>query len=195
MRFDEGEILVDGEPVHFRGPIAARRHGIETVCQDLALVSELDSPENLFLSRSATSMPQVFELAERIHIQRLGRRVLDVGCGSGRYGLALAERGASRVVGVDFSPVMIELARSEAEKRGVQDRCQFIPADFAEADLAGIPLRLIVSERNRAQGCVEWKRRDTGEAGTMAHSEATATVKRWITEAVEGIEKKTPAAV
>ena len=34
---DEGEILLDGKPVHFRSPIDARRAGIETVYQDLAV--------------------------------------------------------------------------------------------------------------------------------------------------------------
>jgi fructose transport system ATP-binding protein len=48
---DEGEILVDGNPVHFRGPLDARRHGIETVYQDLALASALDISENIFLGR------------------------------------------------------------------------------------------------------------------------------------------------
>jgi 2-polyprenyl-3-methyl-5-hydroxy-6-metoxy-1,4-benzoquinol methylase len=31
-----------------------------------------------------------------------GKSVLDVGCGSGRYCLAFADRGASRIVGVDW---------------------------------------------------------------------------------------------
>jgi fructose transport system ATP-binding protein len=48
---DEGEILVDGQTVHFRGPLDARRHGIETVYQDLALASALDISENIFLGR------------------------------------------------------------------------------------------------------------------------------------------------
>ena len=48
---DEGEILVDGTPVHFRGPLDARRHGIETVYQDLALATALDISENIFLGR------------------------------------------------------------------------------------------------------------------------------------------------
>ena len=34
---DEGEILLDGKPIHFRSPIDARRAGIETVYQDLAV--------------------------------------------------------------------------------------------------------------------------------------------------------------
>jgi ubiquinone/menaquinone biosynthesis C-methylase UbiE len=44
----------------------------------------------------------------------VGRRVLDVGCGTGRWSAALAERG-SRVWGIDVSPEMVELAR----QRGV----------------------------------------------------------------------------
>lgn len=36
--------------------------------------------------------------------------VLDVGCGSGRYACALGQVGVKRVVGVDLSPKMIELA-------------------------------------------------------------------------------------
>src|SRR5690606_25215107 len=34
---DQGEILLEGRPVHFRSPLEARRAGIETVYQDLAL--------------------------------------------------------------------------------------------------------------------------------------------------------------
>ena len=48
---DEGEILIEGKPVHFRGPLDARRHGIETVYQDLALAAALDISENIFLGR------------------------------------------------------------------------------------------------------------------------------------------------
>src|SRR3954454_9813756 len=48
---DEGEILLDGKPVHFRSPLDARQHGIETVYQDLAVAPALDIAENLFLGR------------------------------------------------------------------------------------------------------------------------------------------------
>jgi fructose transport system ATP-binding protein len=48
---DEGEILLDGATVHFRSPLDARRHGIETVYQDLAVAPALDIAENLFLGR------------------------------------------------------------------------------------------------------------------------------------------------
>jgi fructose transport system ATP-binding protein len=48
---DEGSIELDGKPVHFRSPIDARRHGIETVYQDLAVAPAMSIAENLFLGR------------------------------------------------------------------------------------------------------------------------------------------------
>ncbi|CAJ1002958.1 MULTISPECIES: class I SAM-dependent methyltransferase [Brevibacillus] len=41
----------------------------------------------------------------------VGRRVADIGCGGGIYTKAWAEMGASAVVGVDFSQVMLEAAK------------------------------------------------------------------------------------
>lgn len=41
-----------------------------------------------------------------------GRRILDIGCGTGGASLACAERGAD-VVGIDRSPGMLEVARSK----------------------------------------------------------------------------------
>jgi fructose transport system ATP-binding protein len=48
---DEGEILLDGQPVRFRSPSDARRAGIETVYQELAVAPAMSISENLFLGR------------------------------------------------------------------------------------------------------------------------------------------------
>ncbi|TDD14127.1 ATP-binding cassette domain-containing protein [Nonomuraea diastatica] len=48
---DSGEILLDGKPVRLRDPLDARRHGIETVYQDLAVAASLDIATNMFLGR------------------------------------------------------------------------------------------------------------------------------------------------
>jgi fructose transport system ATP-binding protein len=48
---DEGEIVLDGKPIHFKSPIDARRVGIETVYQDLAVAPAMTIAENLFLGR------------------------------------------------------------------------------------------------------------------------------------------------
>src|SRR5512142_3274808 len=48
---DKGEVLLNGQHVHFTSPIDARRAGIETVYQDLAVARALTIVENLFLGR------------------------------------------------------------------------------------------------------------------------------------------------
>lgn len=48
---DEGEIHFEGRPSHFARPIDARREGIETIYQDLALANNLDVGANIFLGR------------------------------------------------------------------------------------------------------------------------------------------------
>lgn len=65
---DEGEILLDGRPVHFRSPIDARHAGIETVYQDLAVAPALDIAENLFLGRElrrAGILGSVFRMLDK----------------------------------------------------------------------------------------------------------------------------------
>lgn len=48
---DSGEILVNGKPIAFSGPIAAREAGIEMIYQDFALVPQLTVTQNIFLGR------------------------------------------------------------------------------------------------------------------------------------------------
>ncbi len=48
---DAGQIYLDGEPVHFATPLDARRAGVETVYQELAVATQLDIAQNMFLGR------------------------------------------------------------------------------------------------------------------------------------------------
>ena len=48
---DRGELLLEGRRVSFRSPIDARRAGIETVYQTLAVAPALDIASNMFLGR------------------------------------------------------------------------------------------------------------------------------------------------
>ncbi|NUM52863.1 MAG: proline--tRNA ligase [Candidatus Hydrogenedentes bacterium] len=61
------------------------------------------------------------------------------------------------------------------------DRDERPGVQFADADLLGIPIRLIVSERNLKEGNIEWKRRDTGENGTMPLGDALSFVESILT--------------
>ena len=51
IRPDRGQIFVEGQAVTLTNPLDARRHGIETVYQDLALAPDLDAAANLHLGR------------------------------------------------------------------------------------------------------------------------------------------------
>jgi len=48
---DTGEIRINGEKVRIESPRDARKYGIETIYQTLALADNLDAPGNLFLGR------------------------------------------------------------------------------------------------------------------------------------------------
>jgi 2-polyprenyl-3-methyl-5-hydroxy-6-metoxy-1,4-benzoquinol methylase len=61
-----------------------------------------------------------------------GKRILDVGTGSGRYCVAYAQRGA-QAVGVDFAEAMIHLARQHAREAGVAEACDFRVGSFPDA--------------------------------------------------------------
>ncbi|HYL02651.1 MAG TPA: class I SAM-dependent methyltransferase [Steroidobacteraceae bacterium] len=71
-----------------------------------------------------------------------GARVLDVGCGVGRWSLELATQGA-RVTGIDLSPTMIAQATLRAHLQGVAARCRFRVQDLARLD-AGGPFDLVL---------------------------------------------------
>jgi SAM-dependent methyltransferase len=81
------------------------------------------------------SMYERFEYVLKAYKEIAGGTVLDVGCGSGRYAVALALMGTKRVVGVDVAEGMLDMARQSAEEAGVADRCEFVLGDFESVDL------------------------------------------------------------
>jgi fructose transport system ATP-binding protein len=77
---DEGTIFVDGVPVSFSTPIDARRAGIETVHQSLAVSPSLDIATNLFLGRELRRkgvLGSVFRMLDRAGMRDEARRQLD----------------------------------------------------------------------------------------------------------------------
>jgi 2-polyprenyl-3-methyl-5-hydroxy-6-metoxy-1,4-benzoquinol methylase len=68
------------------------------------------------------------------HIQKHNAKtVLDVGCGSGRYAKGLSEVGVKRILGIDFSYKMIELAKENVKNIQESNRIfEFICFDFME---------------------------------------------------------------
>ena len=86
-----------------------------------------------------------------------GRRVLDVGCGTGALASAFAERGA-RVWGVDASEEMLEVARAAVGKRvGLKlGRAEELP--FKDAWFERVVLRLVVHLVDRPRALPELAR-------------------------------------
>ncbi len=59
-----------------------------------------------------------------------GSRVLEIACGTGRFTVMLAERGAD-IVGLDISEAMMAQGREKARRAGVADLVEFIRGDAA----------------------------------------------------------------
>jgi ABC-type sugar transport system ATPase subunit len=73
---DSGRIEVEGREVHFSTVADARKAGIETVYQDLALIPQLTVYQNLFLNRELTRLGRIHWLSER-KMRRLAQQYLD----------------------------------------------------------------------------------------------------------------------
>ena len=80
----KGTMYKDGEEVSFSNPSDARKKGIETVYQDLALMDDLDIATNIFMGQFPRTgfgplrfidWDETYERAEQIMMERLGRNV------------------------------------------------------------------------------------------------------------------------
>ena len=105
--------------------------------------SEADAFERIYShekSKLSTALDQIFrkDMYERFvftirNCEPIkGRTFLDVGCGNGLYSVELAKKGASRVLGIDISPVMIGRCQQSAKKEGLEDRLTFVQTDLLE---------------------------------------------------------------
>jgi ubiquinone/menaquinone biosynthesis C-methylase UbiE len=84
-----------------------------------------------------------------------GRRVLEVGCGTGLLAAALAERALARVWAVDREPAMVEIARTRV--RGVKvARAEALP--FKDAWFERTVLRQVVQHLDRPRALPELRR-------------------------------------
>ncbi len=75
--------------------------------------------------------------------RRTGGPVLELGCGTGRVLVPLAQAGFS-VVGIDLSPAMLEVAQTKVQAAGVGHRVELIQADALSLNLGRrFPLALV----------------------------------------------------
>lgn len=62
-----------------------------------------------------------------------GKRVLDIGCGSGILSIGAVLLGAESAFGCDIDRLAVEVARRNAALNGLSDRCQYEAGDLLEA--------------------------------------------------------------
>ncbi|MFI5409492.1 ATP-binding cassette domain-containing protein [Kaistia sp. UC242_56] len=117
---DSGTVFVDGAEVHFKNPLSARLAGIETVYQELAVATQLNIAQNLFLGRELRKpglRGQIFRQLDKSrmrqqaadHMKNLGIRIQSINqkvetlSGGQRQAVAVARAAAwgKRVVILD----------------------------------------------------------------------------------------------
>ncbi len=121
IAIQEGEIQLEGKPIHFTSPMQAREAGIETVYQTLAVSPALGIADNLYLGRELLKpgiLGKVFRMLDKQAMRKQAREKLsELGLltiqninqavetlsGGQRQGVAVARSAAfgSRVVIMD----------------------------------------------------------------------------------------------
>jgi len=72
------------------------------------------------------------EIKDFIDFKKLkGKEVLDFGCGTGRYTIPLAKKGA-KVTGIDLTPAMIRRAKEKSKEESVNDNIKFKQTDITK---------------------------------------------------------------
>lgn len=166
---DAGRILLEGQEVRFRSVADARRHGIETVYQDLALVPQMTVYQNLFLSHEMTRLGRLGWLSTR-KMRSLARQYLsdirvdvpsidaDVEMLSGGQRQAIAVARATRqnakillldeplaAMGARESALIVDLVKDLSRRRGVS----MIVIDHNYTHLFELCDRLVVIQQGR----------------------------------------------
>lgn len=166
---DAGTMYVERKEVSFRSVADARRYGIETVYQDLALVPQLTVAQNLFLNRELTRFGRVGWLSAR-KMRKLAKNYLEdikveipdidaeAGSLSGGQRQAIAVARATRenakillldeplaAMGARESALIVDLVKDLSRNRGVS----MIVIDHNYTHLFELCDRLNVVQRGR----------------------------------------------
>ena len=74
---DDGAVYLDGREVHFKTPLNARLAGIETVYQELAVATQLNIAQNLFLGREMRKPGIAGTLFRRLDKKRMRQQAAE----------------------------------------------------------------------------------------------------------------------
>lgn len=114
--------------------------GVRLLIQPAWLPLEDTEGRAVFLNNPGMSFGTGLHASTRLCLELLeseniaGRRVLDIGCGSGILGLCGLVLGAESAVGVDIDPSAAETARENARLNGVDSRYTAFAGDYLSDD-------------------------------------------------------------
>jgi len=78
----------------------------------------------------AKTAAEILFIASEIYDDIEGKRVVDLGCGSGRLAIGSAMLGAHQVIAIDIDPTAIKVAKKNAEVADVKEKVQWIVSDL-----------------------------------------------------------------
>jgi simple sugar transport system ATP-binding protein len=143
---DEGELLVEGEPVRFSSPREARERAVATVFQDLATVPLMSIWRNFFLGAELTRGNGLvrrldISTAKRIVREEMGKMGIDV-------------RDPDQPVGTLSGGERQALAISRAVYFGARVLILDEPTSALGVKQSGIVLRYVLNARERGVGVI-----------------------------------------
>ncbi len=101
------------------------KYSVSTYFEKRGTVSEWWEPES---ERVKPKQRQCY-IEERLKVLELanpkGKVILDLCTGKGRFAISFAEAGAEKVLGIDISRDMLEIARERARSRGMEGKIDF----------------------------------------------------------------------
>lgn len=99
--------------------------------------SQVNSPDaRRPLGQTYTPQPIVESMVDEAGKMRVPDRVVDVGCGSGRFAIACARAfPEAKVVAVDASPMATLMCKANVCALGLEDRVEVVLGDFTTAEL------------------------------------------------------------
>lgn len=128
----------------FSGVIGAMRAFLLSPIFLLALLAPAvlaSAPEEPYVGQPGKDVvwvPTPDELVEKmLDMAKVSPRdfVVDLGSGDGRNVIAAAKRGA-RALGVEYDPLLFQVALRNAKAAGVEGRARFVQGDMFEADIS-----------------------------------------------------------
>jgi simple sugar transport system ATP-binding protein len=143
---DSGELLLEGEPVHFTGPREARARGIATVFQDLATVPLMSVWRNFFLGNEPTRGHGPFQRLDAKQAQRVMREELSK--------MGIDVRDPNQTVGTLSGGERQAVAIARAVYFGAKVLILDEPTSALGVRQSGIVLKYIIQARSLGRGVI-----------------------------------------